>query len=131
MSQRSDAPTAPPTSNRAAVLVEPDRVRLFADFRYAEEDLANIRASANEEKITIARYEVENTALRVAELEAKLERSDIHAPFSGIVILPNARPAQDLKAPAGDEAALATVERCLDHELGWFATQEIGDLVEE
>jgi len=32
-------------------------------------------------------------------------------------------------AEAGDEAALATVERCLDHELGWFATQEIGDLV--
>lgn len=32
-------------------------------------------------------------------------------------------------AEAGDEAALATVERCLDHELGWFATQEIGELV--
>ena len=33
-------------------------------------------------------------------------------------------------AQEGDEAALATVDRCLDHELGWFATQEIGDLVE-
>lgn len=33
------------------------------------------------------------------------------------------------EAEAGDEAALATVERCLDHELGWFATQEIGELV--
>jgi len=33
------------------------------------------------------------------------------------------------EAEAGDEAALATVERCLDHELGWFATQEIGDLI--
>lgn len=32
-------------------------------------------------------------------------------------------------AQAGDEAAEATVERCLDHEPGWFATQEIGDLV--
>lgn len=30
----------------------------------------------------------------------------------------------------GDDAALEVVERCLDHELGWFATQEIGDLVE-
>jgi hypothetical protein len=35
------------------------------------------------------------------------------------------------EAEAGDEAATAAVERCLDHELGWFATQEIGDLVEE
>ncbi len=30
----------------------------------------------------------------------------------------------------GDQEAAALVERCLDHELGWFATQEIGDLVE-
>jgi hypothetical protein len=33
-------------------------------------------------------------------------------------------------AEAGDATALATVERCLDHELGWFATQEIGELVD-
>jgi hypothetical protein len=33
-------------------------------------------------------------------------------------------------AEAGDAAATAVVERCLDHELGWFATQEIGDLLE-
>ncbi|HSJ19868.1 MAG TPA: hypothetical protein VK964_04775 [Nocardioidaceae bacterium] len=33
-------------------------------------------------------------------------------------------------AEAGDEAAVAVVERCLDHELGWFATQEIGVLLE-
>jgi hypothetical protein len=32
-------------------------------------------------------------------------------------------------AGEGDEAALGALERCLDHELGWFATQEIGDLV--
>jgi hypothetical protein len=32
-------------------------------------------------------------------------------------------------AAAGDEAAAAVLERCLDHELGWFATQELGDLV--
>jgi hypothetical protein len=31
----------------------------------------------------------------------------------------------------GDETVAATVERCLDHELGWFATQEIGELVVE
>ncbi|MGZ6804355.1 MAG: DUF6912 family protein [Nocardioidaceae bacterium] len=32
-------------------------------------------------------------------------------------------------AEAGDPDAEATVERCLDHELGWYATQEIGDLL--
>lgn len=30
-----------------------------------------------------------------------------------------------------DPAATGALERCLDHELGWFATQEIGDLLEE
>jgi hypothetical protein len=32
-------------------------------------------------------------------------------------------------AQGGDADALAVVDRCLDHELGWFATQEIGDLL--
>ncbi|HSE09432.1 MAG TPA: hypothetical protein VLB29_12265 [Nocardioidaceae bacterium] len=34
-------------------------------------------------------------------------------------------------ADAGDAEAARIVERCADHELGWFATQEIGELVEE
>lgn len=33
------------------------------------------------------------------------------------------------RAAEGDPAALAIVDRCLDHELGWYATQEIGSLV--
>lgn len=33
-------------------------------------------------------------------------------------------------AANGDEAALSTVDRGLEHELGWFAPQEIGDLLE-
>lgn len=33
-------------------------------------------------------------------------------------------------AQSGDAAATAMVERCLDHELGWFAAQEIGELLE-
>lgn len=32
-------------------------------------------------------------------------------------------------AENGDPAAVALVERCLDHELAWFATQEIGALI--
>lgn len=34
------------------------------------------------------------------------------------------------EAEAGDQAAQETVDRCLDHELGWFAAQEIGELLE-
>lgn len=32
---------------------------------------------------------------------------------------------------ADDAGALEVLERCLDHELGWFATQEIGEVVEQ
>ncbi len=32
-------------------------------------------------------------------------------------------------AEAGDEGALRDVERALDHELAWYATQEVGDLI--
>ncbi|MGZ4427632.1 MAG: DUF6912 family protein [Nocardioidaceae bacterium] len=35
-----------------------------------------------------------------------------------------------LQAERGDEEAAAVVERTLDHELGWYATQEIPDLLE-
>lgn len=34
-------------------------------------------------------------------------------------------------AEDGDEDATAVVERCLDHELGWYAAQEIGDLLDQ
>jgi hypothetical protein len=33
-------------------------------------------------------------------------------------------------AQGGDPQAVAVVERCLDHELGWYATQEIGALLD-
>jgi len=33
-------------------------------------------------------------------------------------------------ADAGDADAARVVERCLDHELGWFAAQEVNDLIE-
>jgi hypothetical protein len=40
-----------------------------------------------------------------------------------------ARPLWE-RAAEGDEKAAAVVERCTDHELGWYATQEIGTLLE-
>lgn len=33
-------------------------------------------------------------------------------------------------AEAGDADAMVVVERCTDHELGWYATQEAADLIE-
>lgn len=62
------------------------------DYRAAQADLENIIAKVGDERVTIARYELENTLLRVGELEKKISRAEIHAPFSGIVILPNSRP---------------------------------------
>lgn len=35
-----------------------------------------------------------------------------------------------LAAEEGDPDATSIVERCLDHELGWFATQEIPDVAD-
>lgn len=35
------------------------------------------------------------------------------------------------RSAEGDPEATRTVARCLDHELGWFAAQEIGDLLDE
>jgi hypothetical protein len=34
-------------------------------------------------------------------------------------------------AQEGDPSAAAVVERCADHDLGWYATQEIGDLLDQ
>lgn len=33
-----------------------------------------------------------------------------------------------VEAEAGDDVALTVVDRCMDHELAWFASQEIGHL---
>lgn len=64
-----------------------------ADYRAAEEELENVRTTVTPERITSARYDVENIRLRLEDLRAKLARTEIRAPFAGIVILPNTRPA--------------------------------------
>ncbi len=63
-----------------------------ADYRAAQEELANVESAATPERIKAAGYDVENTRLRVNDLKAKLARAALHAPFAGIVILPNTRP---------------------------------------
>lgn len=71
------------------------------EFRSAEEDLANALATATEERIGIARNDVTNAQLRVADLRDRISRAVLHAPFDGIVILPNARPTAG--RPAGSD----------------------------
>lgn len=63
-----------------------------ADFQSAKEELNNVLATATPDRITTARYDVENTRLRIEELRGKLAKATLRAPFSGIVILPNTRP---------------------------------------
>lgn len=64
-----------------------------ADFRSAQEEVTNVLAAATPDRITAARYDVENTRLRVEDLKAKVARASVFAPFSGIVILPSTRPS--------------------------------------
>ena len=64
-----------------------------ADFTSAQEELVNVLAVASEDRLTVARYEVENSRLRLKELSDKISRASIHAPFASIVILPNTRPS--------------------------------------
>jgi hypothetical protein len=74
----------------------------------------------------------------VDDAEAGMVEVDEVIPLTKVVAVhvDSADAADDVKAARaalaaaeeGDEQAAATVERCLDHELGWFATQEIGDL---
>lgn len=81
-----------------------------------------------------------DTALPVAEGEPGLVELGEVVPFRNVVALhvDSDDAAEDVAAaraawPAaqgGDQEALALVDRCLDHELGWYATQEIDNLVE-
>ncbi|MSU48039.1 MAG: GAF domain-containing protein [Opitutus sp.] len=64
-----------------------------ADFTSAQEELANVLAVASDDRLTVARYEVENSRLRVKELSDKISHASIHAPFASIVILPSTRPS--------------------------------------
>lgn len=71
------------------------------EFRSAQDELDNVLADATEERITIARHDVTNTQLRMTELRDRISRAVLHAPFDGIVILPNARPTAG--RPAGSD----------------------------
>lgn len=71
------------------------------EFRSAQDDLANVLATATEERLSIARNDVTNAELRIAELRERIAKATLYAPFDGIVILPNARPTAG--RPAGSD----------------------------
>jgi len=71
------------------------------DFKSAQEELENVLAAATEDRITVSRYDVANSELRLSELRDQVSRAKLYAPFSGIVILPNARPTAG--RPAGSD----------------------------
>jgi HlyD family secretion protein len=71
------------------------------DFKSAQEELDNVLATATEDRITVSRYDVANSQLRLTELRDQVSRARLYAPFSGIVILPNARPTAG--RPAGSD----------------------------
>jgi hypothetical protein len=62
------------------------------DFKSAQEELDNVLANATEDRVTVSRYDVANSQLRLDELRDQVARARLYAPFSGIVILPNALP---------------------------------------
>lgn len=62
------------------------------DFKSAQEELDNVLSAATEDRVTVSRYDVANSQLRLDQLRGQLSRAKLSAPFSGIVILPNARP---------------------------------------
>lgn len=80
------------------------------------------------------------TAKPVGDPESSLVEVDEAIPLTRVVAfhLDSLDAADDVAAArdawgaaeAGDVEAQAVVDRCREHELGWFATQEIGDLVE-
>lgn len=72
-----------------------------ADFGSAQEELVNVLATASEERLTVARYDLENVRLRIKELNDKIILSSIYAPFASLVILPTTRPSAG--RPAGHD----------------------------
>ena len=58
------------------------------DFAAVEEELASVLQKGSPENVNIARFALENARIRVQELEEQLHRAVVHAPVTGIAILP-------------------------------------------
>jgi hypothetical protein len=104
----------------------------------AESALALLRGDDAARRVVLA---VDCDAVRpVDEDDPTLVEVDEPVPLRrvGAVLVDGEDAADDVAAAVarladalrGDAEALAVVERCLDHELGWYAAQEIGDLLD-
>jgi hypothetical protein len=92
---------------RVVVVAEADSVTPVTPVRQGEESLVEVDAVVPLAKVVAVHVDSDDAADAVArarEVWAAAQEGDTHA--------------QDMLA------------RCLDHELGWYATQEIGNLVE-
>jgi hypothetical protein len=111
----------------------------YAALTAAAQDSLALITEEDEPRRVVVVAEADST-VPVPEGEASLVEIDQVVPIAKVVAVhvDSDEAAEEVAAasrawPAaqeGDEAALRVLDRCLDHELGWFATQEIGDLVE-
>jgi len=60
------------------------------ELKSASEELASVKGKGNPANVEMARLELENVRVKLEELEEQLDRASVHAPVSGIVILPQA-----------------------------------------
>ena len=88
------------------------------DFKATEAELQSVLEKGSREHVTISRLETQNARIKMEELEKQIDRSVVHAPVSGVVILQEAR-------KGGDSAK--AVERGVSYEQGEIMLS-IGDL---
>ncbi|SDB28350.1 PAS domain S-box-containing protein [Desulfonatronum thiosulfatophilum] len=71
------------------------------DLIASREDLASTRDKANSDNVMIARMELENAELRLAELENQMARARVLAPASGVVVRPTVEEDKKLSLDRG------------------------------
>lgn len=80
------------------------------DLISSREDLASTRNKANQDNVMIARMELDNAEMRLAELENQLAQARVLAPASGVVVRPTVEEDKKLSLDRGarvtDGAAL-------------------------
>ena len=119
---------------------------VLADVGEEEQEYAVLTAAAQESLGLLSAEERPRRVVVVAEAETVVEaegsRVELHevVPLRHVVAVHadsedaegDVAAARDawVDAQAGDEAAQGAVDRCEGHELGWFATQEMGALVD-
>ncbi len=71
------------------------------DLISSREDLASTRDKANQDNVMIARMELDNAEMRLAELEHQLTQARVLAPASGVVVRPTVEENKKLSLDRG------------------------------